>query len=382
MEKKANIFVISAPAISGILQKEIAQLGFRNTKVDRLGVHLQGSLKDCMKLNLHLRTANKVLWEVGRFEAWNPNQLYSRAKKIAWEAEIDLNGYFNIDSYVRNDSITDTRFANLKLKDAIVDRFVEKRGRRPNTGPEKDKARIYMHWTDNQCIVYYDTSGEVIAKHGYRKIPGKAPMLESLAAAVILESNWDRKSTFVNPMCGSGTLAIEAALLATNTAPGLFRDNFGFMHLRSYRKADWLALVKEAKSSIVPCEAEIYASDLSSDAVSISKINARAAGMDSNIRFETKDYRKIEIPAPPGLVILNPEYGERLGEEEELKPIYAEIGDLFKKKCKGYTGYIFTGNRELAKVVGLRTKRKIPFFNGQIECRLLEYELYEGSKKS
>ena len=381
MDKKANIFVIAAPEISSVLQKEIAGLGFRNTRRDRLGVQLSGTLEDCMFLNLHLRTANKVLWEVGQFNAGNPNQLYSRAKKIPWESEIDLNGYFNIDSYVKNETITDSRFANLKLKDAIVDRFVEKRGRRPNTGPEKDKARIYMHWTDNQCILYYDTSGEVIAKHGYRKIPGKAPMLESLAAAVILEANWDRKAPFVNPMCGSGTLAIEAALIATNTPPGLFRDNFGFMHLRSFNKSKWRDMIKEAKSKVRPLEAEIYASDLSADAISISKINARAAGMDGLIKFETRDFRQIDIPDQPGVIILNPEYGERLGEEEELKTVYSEIGDLFKKKCQGYTGYIFTGNRELAKVVGLRTKRKVPFFNGKIECRLLEYELYQGTKK-
>ena len=239
-----------------------------------------------------------------------------------------------------------------------------------------------MHWTDTECILYYDTSGEVIAKHGYRKIPGKAPMLESLAAAVILASNWDCKSPFINPMCGSGTLAIEAALLATNTAPGLFRQNFGFMHLRSFNPATWEKMVAEAKAKVVESKAAIHASDLSADAVSIAKINARAAGMDQLINFETKDFRNIEIPEEPGVIIFNPEYGERLGEEEDLKPVYTEIGDLFKKKCQGYTGYIFTGNRELAKVVGLRTRRKIPFFNGKIDCRLLEYELYQGSKKS
>ena len=382
MDKKANIFVIAAPAISGILQKEIEELGFKNTRLDRLGVHLSGTLEDCMYLNLHLRTANKVLWEISQFNAGNPNQLYARAKKIPWEEEIDINGYFNIDSYVKNDTISDTRFANLKLKDAIVDRFVEKHNRRPNSGPEKDKTRIYMHWTDNQCILYYDTSGEVIAKHGYRKIPGKAPMLESLAAAVIMESGWDKKSPFINPMCGSGTLAIEAALLATNTAPGLFRDNFGFMHLLSYKKSTWDAMVDEAKSKIKEGNGNIYASDLSADAISISKINARAAGMDQFIIFEKKDFREIELPPGPGVIMLNPEYGERLGEEEELKSVYSEIGDLFKKKCKGYTGYIFTGNRELAKVVGLRTRRKVPFYNGKIDCRLLEYDLYEGSRKN
>ena len=381
MSKEASIFIIAAPAISGILQQEIIQLGFKNSRADRLGVRLEGSFEDCMMLNLHLRTANKVLWEVARFTAGNPDQLYSKAKRIQWEDEIDLDGYFNIDSYVKNDTISDSRFANLKLKDAIVDRFVEEFGRRPDSGPDKDKARIYMHWTENQCILYYDTSGEVIAKHGYRKIPGKAPMLESLAAAVVLESIWDTTSPFINPMCGSGTLAIEAALIATNTAPGLFRGNFGFMHLKSFSRDAWEKLIMEAKAKVKPCTAKIYASDLSADAISISKINARAARMEANIEFETKDFRDIELPQENGVIILNPEYGERLGDEEELKKTYSEIGDFFKQKCKGYSGYIFTGNKELAKVVGLRTKRKVEFYNGSIECRLLEYELYEGTKK-
>jgi len=382
MTTKANAFVIAAPAISNILLREIQALGLTNSREDRLGVHLQASLEDCMMLNLHLRTANKVLWEVGRFNAHNPNQLYYKAKQIPWENEISVDGYFNIDSYVKNDTITDTRFANLKLKDAIVDRFVEKYRKRPNSGPEKDKTRIYMHWTEHECILYYDTSGEVIAKHGYRKIPGKAPMLESLAAAVLLESKWDRKSPLINPMCGSGTVAIEAALLATNTAPGLFRKNFGFMHLKSFEQAIWDKLVTRAKAGISPSKAKIWASDISADAISISKINARAAGMDDKIVFEKKDFRELTIPDPPGVIILNPEYGERLGEEHDLKEVYAEIGNFFKQNCQGYLGYIFTGNRELAKVVGLRTRRKMPFYNGQIECRLLEYELYDGSKKS
>ena len=219
MEKKSNIFVICAPQISSILHDEIKALGFTNTTENRLGIQLSGTFADTMYLNLQLRTANKVLWEVGEFYAATPEQMYQKATALAWEDEIDVDGYFNIDSYVKNDTITDSRFANLKLKDAIVDRFSKKYGRRPNSGPEKDKARIYMHWKDTECILYYDTSGGVIAKHGYRKIPGKAPMLESLAAAVIMESAWDKKSNFINPMCGSGTLAIEAALLATNTAP-------------------------------------------------------------------------------------------------------------------------------------------------------------------
>ena len=382
MERKANIFVIAAPEISNILHEEIKALGFANTAVHRLGVQLYGSLADCMYLNLNLRTANKVLWEAGRFRASTPDQLYQKAFQISWEDEIGLDGYFNIDSYVRVESITDTRFANLKLKDAIVDRFVKKKGKRPNTGSEKDKARIYMHWSDQECIIYYDTSGAPIAKHGYRKMPGKAPMLESLAAAVLLESKWDQKSPLINPMCGSGTLAIEAALLASNTPPGIFRTNFGFMHLASFNRAQWDRMVEATKKKIKPVTAKIIASDLSPLAVKTAQANAEFAGMEKYIRFEECDFRESSLPKEPGVVILNPEYGERLGEVDQLAETYKQIGDWFKQKCHGYIGYIFTGNRELAKNIGLRTKRKIPFFNGSIECRLLEYELYAGSKKN
>lgn len=381
MEKKANIFVICAPKISPVLHQEIKNLGFSDTTEQRLGVQLHGSLADTMSLNLHLRTANKVLWEVDRFYATNPEQLYQQAKKLSWEDEIDINGYFNIDSYVKNDSISDTRFANLKLKDAIVDRFMQQYGKRPNSGPEKDKTRIYMHWRDNECILYYDTSGGVIAKHGYRKIPGKAPMLESLAAAVIMASSWDLQSNFINPMCGSGTLAIEAALLATNTAPGLFRKNFGFMHMHSYDIQKWQALVDKATKNIKSSPVNILASDLSPEAIKIARINAEEAGMEAYINFAVSDFKQVNIPEGPGVIILNPEYGERMGEVESLKPVYKSIGDFFKQKCQGYVGYIFTGNRELAKVIGLRTKRKIEFYNGQLDCRLLEFELYGGSKK-
>lgn len=381
MEKKANIFVICAPEISPILYEEIKALGFTNTSAQRLGVKLFGSLSDCMYLNLQLRTANKVLWEVSKFYAANPDQLYNKAISLPWEDEITEDGYFNIDSYVKNDTITDSRFANLKLKDAIVDRFMKANGKRPDSGPDKDRIRIYMHWVETECILYYDTSGGVIAKHGYRKIPGTAPMLESLAAAVIMASKWDQKSTFINPMCGSGTLAIEAALLATNTPPGLFRDYFGFMHLASYDKKKWDEMCDRAQKKIKTSEADIYASDVSEEAIKNARYNAENARMHNHIQFDVNDFRKINIPEQPGIVILNPEYGERLGEEDELAGVYREIGDLFKQKCQGYTGYVFTGNRELGKHIGLRTKRKIPFYNGSIECCLLEYELYKGTRK-
>src|SRR5690606_5742435 len=224
---------------------------------------------------------------------------------------------------------------------------------------------------------------ETIAKHGYRKIPGQAPMLEALAAATVMATGWEGKGVFVNPMCGSGTVAIEAALIATNRFPGLFRDHYSFMHFLGYDQRVYQQYKKELEEKIsVSNEKEIYASDISNQAVLISKENAKAAGVAELINFETVDFRETTVPITEnGVIFFNPEYGERLGETDELEGTYREIGDFMKKKCPGYRGYIFTGNLELAKKVGLKAKRRIEFYNGTIDCRLLHYELYRGSKE-
>jgi putative N6-adenine-specific DNA methylase len=207
-------------------------------------------------------------------------------------------------------------------------------------------------------------------------------MQETLAAAVIMASGWNGRSHFINPMCGSGTLAIEAALLGLNRAPGIFRNNFGFMHIREFNKPLWNDLrtkaKREAKKTL---DCRIIATDVSKEAVIAAKNNASTAGVEHLIEFGVCDYADTTVPEGKGIVILNPEYGERMGKIKELKRVYSGIGDFFKQKCRGYTGFIFTGNLELAKKVGLRTKRRIQFFNSGIECRLLEYELYEGSRK-
>ena len=381
LKAQSNIYVTCAPKISGILAKEIQELGYQVSSTLPKGVLLKGDLEVCMNLNLHLRTANKVLLEIEHFRAENADQFYDAARKIRWERFISDESYISIDSFVRNDSIQDNRFANLRLKDAVVDRLQEILGARPNSGPDKTGTCIYIHWVQDDCTLYFDTSGETIAKHGYRKNPGKAPLQETLAAALLLESRWNPALPLVNPMCGSGTLAIEAALIATRTAPGLFRENFGFMHLLTFEPTKWQKLVDEAIRQKEPYSGRIYASDIDRNAVRISQENASSAGMAEFIDFETCDFRSIQLPTEPGVVIMNPEYGERLGEEQKLLQIYKEIGDFFKKRCQGYWGYVFTGNMNLAKSIGLKTKRRVEFFNGRIDCRLLEYELYSGSKK-
>lgn len=377
-----KIVITCSPRITPILAKEVTSLGFAIVEKDRLSITVYGSFRDTMFLNLHLRTANKVLYHLKSFKAENGDQLYKTLVEINWERYIRSNGYVSINGWVKNDSIKDTRFANLRAKDAIVDRIQKVKGRRPDSGPDQSKSMIYLHWKENDVNVYLDTSGETISKHGYRKTPFKAPMAESLAAACILESSWDKKSPFINPMCGSGTLAIEAALIAINKAPGLMRSNFGFMHINIYNEFEWNKMVKEAEAKIsVPKGLTIRASDLSGLALTAAIGNAQNAEVENYINFEKSDFRDLKLPEEPGVVFLNPEYGLRLGEIEELEKVYGEIGDFFKSKAKGYMGYVFTGNLDLAKKIGLKTKRRIELYNAKLDARLLEYELYAGSKK-
>ncbi|MBI5096806.1 MAG: class I SAM-dependent RNA methyltransferase, partial [Nitrospirae bacterium] len=273
-------------------------------------------------------------------------------------------------------------FANVKCKDAIVDRIKEKCGQRPDSGPEKDRVVVNLYWKNEDCSLYLDTSGEPLSRRNYRKIPMHAPMQETLAAAVIRATGWNGSGHFINPMCGSGTLAIEAALAGLNRASGILRDNFGFMHLKGFNEALWKELrtqaIRAAKKTL---DCRIIATDIRRDAVDAARKNAALAGVEQLIEFTVCDYSKTSIPDGSGIVILNPAYGERMGEVQELESAYKGIGDFFKQKCRGYTGYIFTGNPDLAKKVRLTAKRRVPFFNGPIECRLLEYALYEGSRK-
>jgi putative N6-adenine-specific DNA methylase len=324
------------------------------------------------------------LYSLKEFEANGPDDVYKELSAIEWERIIASDGYFSVTSNVDHPSIRTSLFANVKVKDAIVDRMRDKTGSRPNSGPELDKTVIHLFWREALAELFIDTSGETLAKHGYRKIPGKAPMLEALAAATLLATKWDRVSPFINPMCGSSTIAIEAALIATNRRPGLFRDNYAFMHIIGYDKGVYdherqllFTQIKEVAGLT------IIASDISADAINISKINAAAAGVEHFINFQLGDFEATEVPeSVSGVVFLNPEYGERLGVETELEETYARIGDFLKKKCKGYTGYIFTGNLELAKKIGLKAKRRLEFYTSKIDCRLLEYELYSGTRRT
>ncbi len=367
------------------LNKEVLALGFNVDRVFQTGVELTGTVQDCIRLNLNLRCASQVMYSIKAFICNDPDELYKSLVTIHWEKLIDPKGYFSVTSNVFHPSISTNLFANLRVKDAIVDRMRDTTNLRPTTGSTLSGAVVYLFWKHDEAEVFLDTSGESLAKHGYRKLPGKAPMLEALAAATILSTKWDQASLFVNPMCGSGTLAIEAALIATNRVPGLLRENYAFMHLLGYKDSMYynerLKLDDQIKS--VP-NLKIIASDISKQAIDIAKINAKVAGVEELIDFQVVDFEKTKMPEATenAVIMFNPEYGERLGEEIELEATYARMGDFMKNQCKGMTGYIFTGNLDLAKKIRLKPSRRIEFYNATIDCRLLEYELYAGTKRT
>jgi putative N6-adenine-specific DNA methylase len=379
----APITITCHKRLAPSLAREVADLGFQISETFVTGVRLQGTMNDCIRLNLNLFCASQVLYSLGTFRARNPDDVYKHLSGIPWEDIILDNGYFSVTSNVQNPTVNNTMYANVKVKDAIVDRIRTKKGDRPSSGPDLSSAVVHLYWKDEDAEIFIDTSGDSLARHGYRKIPGKAPMLEGLASATILSSNWNQTSAFINPMCGSGTLAIEAALIATRSRPGLFRNNYSFMHLQGYDEEIYYAEQDKLEEQIIEVPGlRIIATDHSVEAIANARKNAIAAGVADMIEFDVCDFAETEVPKEnKGVFFVNPEYGERLGEVKELEETYGRIGDFMKQKCGGYSGYVFTGNMDLAKKIGLKAKRRIEFYSGKIDCRLLEYELYEGTRR-
>lgn len=378
----SSVFITCPFKTSTLCAAEVEKLGYKVDQIKDNAITIQATLKDCIKLNMNLRTASKVLWLLFEGKASNAEELYRLVQTYDWELLMTVDGYFSIQSFTQNSTINNTLFTNLKVKDAIADFFIKKYNKRPDSGPENRGLQLYIYWIDDQVRIYIDTSGDTLARHGYRKIPLKAPLQENLAAAIILATNWDLKSPFINPMCGSGTLAIEAAMMMTNRVPGLIKKDYAFQRLKGYSD-EWYRDEQIACRMAVSHDvlSPVIASDLSADAIRSAKINASLAGLDTKIKFQQCPFEETIIPEEKGIIIINPPYGERIGEEQDLKLLYKKIGDFFKTRCKGYKGYVFTGNPELAKYIGLKPSKKTPFFNAKIECRLLAFEIYEGSKK-
>ena len=379
--QKSTILVTCSKGVAPFLKEEIAALGLPARSAGIAGIETSGTLEDTMRLNLCVRTGQRVLYLLQSFSARTPEDLYRKMAAIPWEEYLPRNGYVCVTSSADNPSVKDTRFVNLRGKDAVVDRFYKKFASRPDSGSKRDRSVLFIYWKADRCSVYLDTSGESLSRRGYRKIPLSAPMQETLAAAVILATRWEGTENFINPMCGSGTLAIEAALIAMGRDPGSLRPNHGFMHIEGFSRPHWRKMKGLAEKRKKGAPGRIIATDRDPRAVEAARKNAAAAGVDHLIEFGVCDFSETSVPEGTGVVVLNPAYGERMGEIRQLEETYRKIGDYFKQECTGYRGYIFTGNRDLAKKVGLRAKTRAPFYNSNIECRLFGYDLYSGSMK-
>ncbi len=375
--QSSTISITCPKGMAPYLKLELEELGFPIIKERLAGVETKGTLYDCMKLNLVLRSAHRVHYLLKTFLCRNADEVHREIVKMPWEDYIDKHGYVSITSFIKNSTITNTQFANLTVKDAIVDRIRQETGTRPDSGSDLGKTVVFLFWKGIEASVYLDTSGESISRRGYKVDNHTAAMQETLAATIIKASKWEPGQHFINPMCGSGTLAIEAALMATKRAPGLLRPNFGIKHILGFDVGEWNSLRTDIKdASVKEFEGKIIATDLDPRAIKAAQKNAKTAGVDHLIEFKCCDFRDTEMPEGNGVVVFNPPYGERLGDSEELEDLYKTIGDYFKHRCSGKWGYVFTGNFDLAKRIGLRTSRRVELYNSTIECRLLEYELY------
>jgi putative N6-adenine-specific DNA methylase len=399
-----RFFATSAKGIENVTAEELKRLGAHDVEPTFGGVYFEGDNELLYKANLWLRTATRILLPVRDFAAKTPEMLYDQVRRIKWESYLNPEKTFVVDCSIAGQKklggdrppardqergrpprgprtergLNHSLYVSLKIKDAIVDQLRMKQGARPNVDKENPDVRINAYIHGGRCTLSLDASGHSLHERGYRLRGAHAPLKETLAAAVLELTGWDSKTPFIDPMCGSGTLALEAALKALNIAPGLFRDQFGFFGWPDFDAALWERIVDEAQhQALRRAESPIVGYDRDREAVATAIDNAQRARLLKAVHFEKRDISALTpVGEKPGVVVVNPPYGERLGDEEELQGLYSLIGDLFKQRMKGWTGFIFTGNRELAKSVGLRAARRIELFNGPIECRLLRYELY------
>jgi putative N6-adenine-specific DNA methylase len=365
-----------------LLAGELAELGAKNVRIMNRSVEFYGNKQLMYEANLWCRTATRILKPIINFKTADEKELYRRILNIEWEEYLGLNQTFAIDAVISDSQFRNSLYVAQKTKDAIADRFRNRTGRRPSVDLRNPDIRVNIYIYQNECALAIDSSGEPLFKREYRRKTGKAPLNEVLAAGIVLKSGWNRTSSFVDAMCGSGTIVIEAALLARNIAPGLTRKKYGFMNWPDYDMDLYQSICRNARKEIIPkLDIAIVGSDIDPRQIQESSENANQAGIGKDVTFRQCDIIDLVPPPPPGVVIINPPYGERLA-VNDINDSYHSIGDAFKKNFTNYDAYVFTGNLAAAKHIGLKTSRRIEMYNGPIECRLLKFEMYKGSRKS
>jgi 23S rRNA (guanine2445-N2)-methyltransferase / 23S rRNA (guanine2069-N7)-methyltransferase len=396
-----RFFATTAKGMEELLLHELESLGAQNVQATRAGASFEGDIEVAYRACLHSRIANRILLPLKSFPAPNPEKLYGGVKGIRWMDHLEAEGTLAVDFSASHSAITHTHFGALKVKDAIVDQMRSNFGVRPSVRVDGPDIRVNVYLHEDIAQVSLDLSGESLHLRGWREEGSKAPLKENLASALLLLAEWPKMAAegggFVDPMCGSGTLPIEAAFQATGTPSGALRTYFGFLGWKQHSAEAWTKVKKAAMAAeqISPQGIETNATgvrvrrksknspivgyDADFRSVRAAIENVEQAGFRGRVHIEKRELALCERPdAERGIILVNPPYGERLGrgEEEELRELYGRIGDLFKQKFKGWTGYVFTGNADLAKHIGLKATRRHVLYNGALECRLLRFDLY------
>jgi putative N6-adenine-specific DNA methylase len=367
-------FATCGRGIEPILAGELGRLGAAEVKPGRGGVSFQGDRALLYRANLWLRTAVRVLWPILEADVESPDELYDAVQTIDWSKWLTPDHTLAVDCNVRDSRITHSQYAARRVKDAICDQFVSRCGARPSVDVEAPMLGFNLHVYKNHATLSLDSSGASLHKRGYRPIQTKAPLNEALAAAIILRTGWRGEVPFVDPLCGSGTLPIEASWIALDRPPGLTRKRFGFMGWMDFDVAEWAELRDEARRGVrKSLAAPVWGADVRSDVVTFAIDNAKAAGVGHLLRFHRQDVREWTPEGDPGVIVCNPPYGERIGDEKQLVGLYKGLGELFAGRAAGWTMWVFTGNPRLAEAIGLPPAEEIPLYNGKIPCRLLRF---------
>ena len=364
--------------LEDVLAKEVKRIGGKNVRRSNRAVFYEGNLEMIYKSNYQLRTALRILKEVEYFQFKNIDQFYLRCKNIQWKKYFDLGQNFVITSNTVNSrEFKNSMFASLKVKDAIADYFRENFGKRPNVDKDNPDIIINVHIYQNSCTLSIDSSGESLHKRGYRVKQGDAPLNEVLAAGMIMIAGWYGNSDFMDPMCGSGTLPVEAAMIAQNIPPAKFRKEFAFQKWNDYDELLWDKVTEPTEKR--EFRHTIFASDISGSNLLNAQTNARRALVFNKIKFQKSDFRELEVELKGATILTNPPYGERL-KEEDLNGLYKMIGERFKHQYAGNSAWVLTSSMESLKYVGLKPAERLDLFNGSLKCKFNKYELFKGKQ--
>ena len=374
-----NFFLTCPRGLEEVTANDISQHIKDEPVIKKGGVSFIGNQSDMYKVNLYSRTGMYLLKKLLFFKAKNFDFLYSKIYNYEWEKVIDPLKNFSIRIKSKSNFFENSGYTTLKAKDAIVDRIRKKTGKRPSIDKINSDIKIFIIIKDDDVKIFIDSSGRPLFMRGYRSKIHKASLNECLAAGLVLLSNWNKMNPFYDLMCGSGTIPIEAAMIAYNIPPGIKRKKFAFQLWPDYNQKLWQETIQDAKSKInLDTNVEISGSDNIKKNINLAIESTKKIGLHDKINFKTEDVENFKSIDDNGVIILNPPYGLRLGDEKNLQNLYRKIGDVFKNECSGFDAYIFTHNKVLAKSVGLRTKRKFILKNGQLDCRLLYYPMQEG----